>query len=107
MAKEKRPSWFKVFLHQKPLIMELSDEAAGAALKAALTYLDDGEIPNDLNPTANMLFNAAFKPYVEESIEDYNKAIENGRKGGQAKARSRSQKKDYGDGNGLDILSIE
>lgn len=93
MAKEKRPSWFKVFLHQKPLIMELSDEAAGAALKAALTYLEGGEIPNDLNSTAKMLFNAAFKPYVEESIEDYKKAVENGRRGGQAKAQN--QKSDF------------
>ena len=89
MAKEKRPSWFKVFLHQKPLIMELSDEAAGAALKAALTYLEGGEIPNDLSPSAEILFNAAFKPYVEESIKDYDKAIENGRKGGQAKAQNK------------------
>ena len=78
---EKRPSWFKLFLHQKPIIDSVPDEVAGQAIKAAFHYFATGEeLPLDTLP---MVVYATFKPYIEESFNDYERDIRNGRKGGR------------------------
>lgn len=64
-----RPSWFKMFLHQKALIDSVPDEIAGKALKAVFLYFDTGAII-DLDPLAFAVF-AAIKPYVDESYDDF------------------------------------
>ena len=71
MAKKKegRPSWFKMFLHQKALIDSVSDEMAGKALKAAFRYFDNEEV-GELDPLAFAVF-SAIKPYIDESFADF------------------------------------
>lgn len=73
MAKKtNRPSWFKIFLHQKPVIDANTDETVGKALKAALHYFETGELPEFEDAGEKSVF-ATFCPYVEESFEDYEK----------------------------------
>ena len=43
--KKERPSWFKMFLHQKALIDAVPDEDAGKALKGSLQYFETGDLP--------------------------------------------------------------
>lgn len=71
MAKKKegRPSWFKMFLHQKALVDSVSDETAGMALKAAFRYFDNEEV-GELDPLAFAVF-SAIKPYIDESFADF------------------------------------
>ena len=84
MAKEKRASWFKIFLHQKPVVDAMEDAVVGKALKAALSYFEDGTV-GDLDAMSYILF-ASMRPFVDEAIEDFQKSVENGKKGGRRKA---------------------
>lgn len=72
-----RPSWFKMFLHQKALLDAVPDETVGKALKAVFQYFDTGEVV-DLDPMAFAVF-AAVKPYVDESFEDFERTSERNR----------------------------
>ena len=83
MAKEKRASWFKLFLHQKPMMDAVEDAVLGRAMKAAMAYFDTGELVQ-LDPLANIVF-ASIRPFVDEATEDYMKNVENGKKGGRRK----------------------
>lgn len=79
MAKKPaRPSWFKMFLHQKPLLDAMPDETVGKAMKAVFQYFEAGELP-ELDPMAFAVF-AAIRPYVDESFEDFERASEKNRK---------------------------
>lgn len=88
MAKEKRASWFKIFLHQKPMMDAVEDAVIGKALRAAMTYFEDGTV-TQLDPMSQILF-ASMKPFVDEAVEDYKKSVENGKKGGRPRASSDS-----------------
>lgn len=77
MAREKRATWFKMFLHQKAIIDAVSDVEAGQALKAIFEYFDTGEVP-DMTKPAFLVF-AAVKPYVDEAITDYAARVERGK----------------------------
>lgn len=78
---EKRPSWFKLFLHQKPIIDSVPDEVVGQAIKAAFHYFaTKEELQLDVLP---MVVYSAFKPYIEESFTDYERDVRNGHKGGR------------------------
>lgn len=78
---EKRPSWFKLFLHQKPIIDSVPDEVVGQAIKAAFHYFaTKEEMELDALP---MVVYSAFKPYIEESFTDYERDVRNGHKGGR------------------------
>lgn len=82
MAKcEKRPSWFKVFLHQKPLFDSVPDEVVGKAVKAAMHYFDTRE-QLELEPLPMAVF-CTIKPYIDESFADYDRDVKNGKKGGR------------------------
>lgn len=84
MSKKKgRPTWFKLFLHQKNVVDSVSDETAGKALKACFQYFADGEIP-ELDQMAFVVF-ASIKPYIDESYADYERSVESGRQGGLAR----------------------
>lgn len=67
--KGSRPAWFKRFLHQKPLIDAVPDEAAGRAFKAALHYFDTRE-DADLDPLSLAVY-SAIKPYIDEAFADF------------------------------------
>lgn len=81
MSKEKRPTWFKMFRNQKALIDSIPDEAVGKALKAVFQYFEDGEVM-EMTPLEFAVF-SSIKPYVDESIEDYNRSVEAGKKGSE------------------------
>lgn len=66
MSKDKRPSWFKMFLHQGPIINAVPDEVAGKALKAAFRYFNNGQEP-ELDPLSMAVY-AAIKPYIDEAF---------------------------------------
>lgn len=67
--KADRPSWFKMFGHNKSTICALPDEAIGKGLKAAMEYFTTGEV-QELDPMASVVF-AMLKPSIDESIEDF------------------------------------
>ena len=78
---EKRPSWFKMFLHQKSIVESAPDEVVGRAIKAAFHYFATREeLPLDVLP---MVVYSSFKPYIEESFADYERDVRNGQRGGR------------------------
>lgn len=80
MAKDaKKPSWFKMFLHQKAIIDSVDDATAGKALKAAFQYFDTGESV-DMNQMVFIVF-SAIKPYIDESYLDFQRSSAAGKKG--------------------------
>lgn len=78
---EKRPSWFKLFLHQKPVIDSVPDDIVGKAVKAAFHYFATKE-EMELDVLAMVVY-SSFKPYIEESFMDYERDVRNGHKGGR------------------------
>ena len=82
MAKEKRAGWWKVFRHQKPVVEAVSDADAGLAFKAAMQYFETGAIPGELSVGAHIVLSVLL-PGIDESVEDYEKSVENGRRGAQ------------------------
>lgn len=78
-SRSKRPTWFKMFSHQKAIIDSVSDETAGKALKAAFAYFDNQEVC-DMDPTVFAVF-SAIKPYIDESFSDYQRSVDSGRAG--------------------------
>lgn len=81
MAKKKegRPSWFKMFLHQKAIVDAVPDDVAGKALKAVFQYFESGEV-GKLDPLAFAVF-ASVKPYIDESFNDYRRSSNAGKQG--------------------------
>ena len=84
MAKEDSATWFKMFLRNKAVFDAVPDEAAGQAIKAALTYAETGEVP-PLEPLANVVF-CAVRPSIDDALREFEvireRNRENGRKGG-------------------------
>lgn len=76
---EKRPAWFKMFRNQKALIDSVPNESAGKAIKAVFQYFENGEVV-EMDALEFAVF-SSIKPYVDESMEDYEKAIETGKAG--------------------------
>ena len=88
--KANRPAWFKVFLSSKALVDSVPDETAGRALKAVLSYFDDGSI-SDLDPLSFAVF-SAIKPCVDDAFSDYRERQERGKKGGAPKGNQNARK---------------
>ena len=78
--KNKRPTWFKLYLSNKALIDAVSDEAAGRGLKLALRYFDVGEFPTDTDPLTIAAFNA-LRAAADEAQADYETSVEAGAAG--------------------------
>ena len=89
MAKKKgRPSWFKVFDNQKPLIDSVSDEVAGRALKAALEYFINRESKPQIKlikekDEVTLAVFSTFREYIDEAYDDYQLAVQKGKEGGE------------------------
>ena len=81
--KSKRPSWFKLWLHHKPLMDAVPDDVAGRAVKAALNYFATGEV-TQLGQLEMAVF-FAIKSDVDEAYSDYKRDVDNGKKGGRPK----------------------
>ena len=90
--KVKRPTWFKLWLNQKPLIDAVPDEFVGKAVKAAYQYFDTGEVQN-LDQLSGAVF-AVLKSQVDKAIEDYNISVESGRAGAQERWGKGSENND-------------
>ena len=84
MSKEKHPSWFKLKLERRELILQLSPETAVNVLLACWDYLETGEKPDNLSPIENVAF-ASFIPDLKDAWELYLKRIANGANGGRPK----------------------
>ena len=66
MTKKDTGTWFKTFLRCKAVFDAVPDEAAGQAIKAALTYAETGEAP-PLEPLANAVF-CAVRPDIDDAL---------------------------------------
>ena len=79
MAKKKKEGavWFRMFRNIRNLV-----DAVPAALKAVFAYFDTGKMPENLDTLGYALF-LTIKPAVDESNEDYEKAVAAGRRGSQ------------------------
>lgn len=77
MAKKKqdRAVWFRMYRNLRNMVEAVPDESVGAALKAVFVYFDTGALPDNLDTLAYALF-LSMKPAVDESNEDYRKAVE-------------------------------
>lgn len=62
-------AWFKLFGRHQAMFDALSNEQAGQVIKAALTYLNTGELV-DMDPIALVAF-SALKADIDRSIADY------------------------------------
>ena len=84
MAKKKQEGaiWFRMFRNIRNVVDAVPDESTGAALKAVFAYFDTGKMPKNLDPLGYALF-LTIKPAVDESNEDYEKAVAAGRRGSQ------------------------
>lgn len=79
--KNLKPSWFKLWLHHRPLFDAVSDEVAGRVLKAAFYYLAAGMVP-PMDQLESVLF-SAIRADIDEAQSDYMLKVENGKKGGR------------------------
>ena len=83
MAKSKRATWFKCFLSSKATIDSIPDENVGKGLKAAFAYFNDQTI-QDLDPLSQVVFHT-MRPYIDEALSDYQRSVDNGRNGANAR----------------------
>lgn len=81
--KTRKPSWFKLWLHHKPMMEAVPDDVVGRAVKAALNYFDTGEAVQ-LGPLEAVVF-ASIKADIDDAHADYLRDVENGKKGGRPK----------------------
>lgn len=75
------PSWFKLWLHHRPLIDAVPDDVAGRVLKAALNYLATGRVM-PLEQLEMVVF-SAIRADIDEARSDYMLNVENGKRGGR------------------------
>ena len=80
-----RPLWFKMHLENSPMWHALSDEAVGRALKLALDYFENGELPAVDNPLVGIGFDT-LKKSCDTAFKEYNESVEAGRLGARLKA---------------------
>lgn len=78
---KKRPTWWKMFASQRAAIESIPDAEAGAGIKAAFRYFDGEEVKQEsIDPLAYTTF-CLIKPFIDKSIEDYEKSRDSGKKG--------------------------
>ena len=83
MAREARATWWKKLYHQRAAVSSVSDADAGQGLKAAFAYFDGESVEfDDLTPGAFTVF-CVIRPYIDESMRDFQASVEAGRIGAQ------------------------
>lgn len=86
--KNKRPTWFKMDRANRELIKATDSKLLGELMKLAMDYFESGEKLDISN--MNLPDEAAkypfipFKQAVDEAWDEYRKAVEYGRQGGEA-----------------------
>lgn len=87
--KDKKPSWFKIYSSNRRTYEAIPNESLGAAFKAAMKYFEAGgkdeEIAAGIEDGLTKVAFETFLTGVNESIEEYNKRVEDGRRGQEAK----------------------
>ncbi len=82
---KKRPTWWRMFASQRAAIESIPDAAAGAGIKAAFRYFDGEDVTADsMDPLAYTAF-CLIKPFIDKSIEDFEKSRDSGKKGAEAR----------------------
>ena len=70
-----------MFYHQRAVIESVEDTEVGKGLKAAFRYFDGEEVNvQDMTPQAFTVF-CVIRPYIDESIQDYEVYASAGKKG--------------------------
>ena len=86
MAREKKPSWWKMFANRRDIIDSIPDEDVGSGLKAAFAYFDDEEVnESELSQLGKIVFNGVIRPYFEVAKKYYADSVENGKRGAAIK----------------------
>lgn len=75
------PSWFKLWVHHRPLFEAVTDDVAGRVLKNALCYLAEDRIP-PMGQLETVVF-SAIQADIDEARSDYMLKVENGKRGGR------------------------
>ena len=83
-------SWFKMKARHYEVFAAASDEQAGKAIKAALAYLNAGEL-SQLEGVEAILF-GVLKPDIDDSITAYQKRCETNRENGKLGGRPRCRR---------------
>ena len=78
-------SWFKMKARHYEVFAAASDEQAGKGIKAALAYLNAGEL-SQLEGVEAILF-GVLKPDIDDSITAYQKRCETNRENGKLGGR--------------------
>lgn len=94
MAKAKRATWWKMFYHQRAVFESISNEDAGAALKAAFRYFDGEELPDDLSSAAFIAF-SVLRASVDEATQNYQDSVMNGKIGSELRWNNSPPKPPY------------
>ena len=95
MPKEKRATWFKMFLRHKALFDALDNEGAGIAIKAIMKYFEVGQVPDNIPPAARVLV-CAIKPDIDDCMGIYAVRCENGKLGGRPRKDNGNHTKPHG-----------
>lgn len=89
MPRIKRAVWWKMHYYYRLTVEQVSDEAAGQALKAALRYFDGEDVdPEQLPGDAKVVF-GVMKSSIDDAINDYEKSVTDGKAGGLRRWRNR------------------
>ncbi len=92
----KKAQWFKFHKTYKDMFSITPDEELGRIIKRLIKYFDVGEIKDIekmsfASPTEQIVF-SVLKQSADESILEYNKAVENGAKGARKRWKNHKSK---------------
>lgn len=88
MARQKRATWFKLWLSLKPTVDVVSDAAVGRAFKAAFRYFESGELV-ELDELSTVVF-VNLKAEIDKAMGEYTASVEAGQRGAEARWQSKN-----------------
>lgn len=92
MGRKRHPrTWFYMYANNRHFLRQLNPEAVGAALIMAMDYFVTGEIPEIEDIITKAVFET-FREACDESLRDYEVAVEGGKLGPAAKAEKQQQR---------------
>lgn len=91
MKKKKGPTWWKMLKFQRPMIESVSDADAGKGLKAAFQYFDGEDVYDYLLPQGARSVFFMMRAYIDESKQEYEKAVSNGQTGASARWNKKNE----------------
>ena len=93
--KKKRLDWFRVYTLNRRLLEEIAPEKVGLAFLDAMRYFEGGgaSIPAYDDTERRMAFRC-FKLGADDSLEEYRRKVEGGKRGAEIKKNGASIPKD-------------